>query len=436
MKKTILLACLGLSPSIYAQQSQYLQQYRNQVIQYNQDIKSATHAVSMKKNMENAAKADFLPKLSGQANFRYIGNPSELSVSLPGMDAPVGFQGKDMNYGAGLTLAQPLYSGGAIKAGYEKAKQESIISQFEKERVTNNIIHDADVYYWNKVAQEEMALVAADFKESVAKLVEVVKHRVEEQFTDRNDLLMAEVKLNDAEYRLIQAQNAAEVARMTLNSFSGVSFSDTIPTDHTVIPIKQNDMTCHSIENGMAARPELRISNAQIDVRKSAARIANSQYLPKLSIGADGSYSSPGYNFKTDMNPNYALYAKLSIPLFEWGKRKNTRKAGKYSVQMAQENHLKTADHIRLEIETAYYNYNQAIQKVNLTESSLRKAALSEELAMDKYKEGNLSIVEVLNAQIYHQEARINHIQSKLNTQIARSKMERAIGQINQKNEY
>ena len=70
-------------------------------------------------------------------------------------------------------------------------------------RVTNNIIYDTDVYYWNKVARQEMVTVAEEFKESVATLVEVVKDRVEEEYSDRNDLLIAEVKLNDAEYRLI-----------------------------------------------------------------------------------------------------------------------------------------------------------------------------------------------------------------------------------------
>ena len=57
---------------------------------------------------------------------------------------------------------------------------------------------------------------------------------------------------------------------------------------------------------------------------------------------------------------------------------------------MAIENHHKVADNIRLEIETAFYTYSQAIEKVRLTESSLSKAADSEKMAMDKYKEGNI----------------------------------------------
>ena len=163
--------------------------------------------------------------LSGNANFNYTGNPAELSVDIPSLNEPVSFQGRNSKYGASLTLAQPIYAGGAIKAGYDKAKKESELSHYEQIRITNNIIYDADVYYWNKVARQEMVTVAEELKESVSTLVKVVKDRVDEEYSDRNDLLMAEVKLNDAEYRLIQSRNDAEVARLSMNSFSGIPFN-------------------------------------------------------------------------------------------------------------------------------------------------------------------------------------------------------------------
>ena len=93
---------------------------------------------------------------------------------------------------------------------------------------------------------------------------------------------------------------------------------------------------------------------------------------------------------------------------------------------MAQQNLSKAQDKIRLEIQTAHYNYKQAIDKVELTESSLSKASESEQMAMKRYKEGNVSIVEVINAQLY-QQAQVNYIQSKLNAQMAKTDFERAI---------
>lgn len=430
MKKWIIVCLLGMAVEGHAQQSAFLQQYRVRVKEYNQDIRSADYAIAMRLENEKSARADFLPSLSGGANFNYTGHPLELSVAVPSLNEPLSFQGRDVKYGASLSLLQPVYSGGALKAGYNKAVKESELSRYEKERVANDIVYNADVYYWNKVACDERVRVAEAFKASVSTLVEVVRHRVSEGYTDRNDLLMAEVKLNDAEYRLAQACNDAEVARLSMNSFSGVPFDQVQPTDSVVLlPVQEYDYAL-TVDAAMMGRPELQIASGQVEIQKSVAKLANAQYLPKFAVGIDGSYASPGYDFTSDLNPNYVVYAKLSVPIFEWGKRKNTRKAGRYGVSMALENQSKQTDKVRLEVETAFYTYSRAFRDVQLTESSLSKASESESLAMDKYREGDISIVEVINAQLYHQEAKVNHIQSKLTAQIAKSALEKAMGQI------
>lgn len=430
MKKWIIVCLLGMVVEGHAQQSAFLQQYRVRVKEYNQDIRSADYAIAMRLENEKSARADFLPSLSGGANFNYTGHPLELSVAVPSLNEPLSFQGRDTKYGASLSLLQPVYSGGALKAGYNKAVKESELSRYEKERVANDIVYNADVYYWNKVACDERVRVAEAFKASVSTLVEVVRHRVTEGYTDRNDLLMAEVKLNDAEYRLAQARNDAEVARLSMNSFSGVPFDQVQPTDSVVLlPMQEYDYAL-TVDAAMMGRPELQIASGQVEIQKSVAKLANAQYLPKFAVGIDGSYASPGYDFTSDLDPNYVVYAKLSVPIFEWGKRKNTRKAGRYGVSMAIENQSKQTDKVRLEVETAFYTYSRALRDVQLTESSLSKASESESLAMDKYREGDISIVEVINAQLYHQEAKVNHIQSKLTAQIAKSALEKAMGQI------
>ena len=206
-----------------------------------------------------------------------------------------------------------------------------------------------------------------------------------------------------------------------------------MPIDHSVIALKQFIPLSNEIDNAITSRPEYRIAKNKIELQESSRKIADAHFLPQFHIGVDGSYSSPGSNFKSDLDPNYAIYAKLSIPLFEWGKRKSTRNASSYAINMAQQNLSKTQDKIRLEIQTAHYNYKQAIDKVELTESSLSKASESEQMAMERYKEGNVSIVEVINAQLYHQQAQVNYIQSKLNAQMAKTDFERAIYYLREK---
>lgn len=316
LKKWILLSLLTSGLGLQAQESTLSGQYRELVRNYNQDLRRAEHASAISQETEKSAKADFLPSLSANANFNYTGNPRELSVEIPSIETPLYFQGRDVKYGASLTLTQPVYSGGALKANYEKARKEHESARLEQRRLLNDILHDADVRYWNKVALDEMARVAKEYQNSIATLVKVVGHRVREGYTDRNDLLMAEVKLNDADYRLIQARDNAEVARLALNAYSGIPSEQVIPTD-SIIPPLSEPAYGNIVETAMSQRVELSIATNQVDIQTSNARIANARYLPKFSIGIDGSYASPGYDFTADLSPNYAIYAKLSIPVFE-----------------------------------------------------------------------------------------------------------------------
>lgn len=144
---------LGLALGVHAQESVFLQQYREKVKAYNQDIKSVGYAVSIRQEAAKSAKADFLPSLSGNANASYTGNPLELYRELPSIETPLYFQGRDTKYGASVTLLQPVYSGGALKAGLEKSRKEKESALYEEKRVTNDVLYQADQYYWNKVAK-------------------------------------------------------------------------------------------------------------------------------------------------------------------------------------------------------------------------------------------------------------------------------------------
>ena len=76
-----------LSFPLIAQNSDYQAQYREKVLEYNQDLKAAGYNEAMKQEMIKSARADFKPKLSAKGNFNYTGNPLELSIDLPSMNS-------------------------------------------------------------------------------------------------------------------------------------------------------------------------------------------------------------------------------------------------------------------------------------------------------------------------------------------------------------
>lgn len=427
IEKYILLCLLPLlSTPLLAQESLLQQAYRKKVLNYNQDIKAAQQRLGMEGAYRNAAKSDFKPKLMGGANFSYTGNPTELAISSPQLGGEHTFAGEHMQYGVGLSLEQPLYTGGALKGQLQMATSKQKRAKGDLDRIVNSVLFEADVKYWRAIAQKELVGVAQAYLGAVERLEQVAKHKVEVGYADRNDLLMTEVKLNDAKYKLLRTENSAEIAKLALYSFAAIDEATPLALDTSVLPVREGPSLGGDLNSVVAKRPELMVLNSQLELQYANKKVAKSRFLPQLSIGVDGNYSSPGYNFKSDLVLNYVFYTKLSVPIFEWGKRKSTTKAFDYAIQMVHQEKSKVEDNISLEIKSAYHSYTQAVDQVLLTEHSLEKAQESETLTMERYKEGRISIVEVLNAQLYHQEAQINYIQSKLDAQLAKSDFERA----------
>ena len=366
---TLLFCCLCVQP-VFSQQNSLLEKYRAMALNYNHDLHAADKNIASSMELMKAAKADLKPKLSGDANFQYTGNPIELTINLP-QTPLLTFEGRDMKYGASLSLTQPLYTGGRILESIRLAKHQQSMSIHQAELLQSSVCYQTDMQYWNTVARLELVRIATDYRNSIASLAHTIRERVEAGLVDPQDLLMAEVKLNEAEYQVLQAQNNFETGRMALNSLIGVKLEaetkveDTIPT----VPLSDNLMM-----SGGSNRPELLIAYDRIKIAESHGKLTDSKYKPQLYIGVDGSYSSPGYDFKTDLDPNYAIYARLSVPIFEWGKRRNEKRSSAWKVGMANDYLNKVTDDVNLEVQTARTSLSQAIKQVELTGNSLEKA--------------------------------------------------------------
>jgi len=80
---------------------------------------------------------------------------------------------------------------------------------------------------------------------------------VEVGLVDPQDLLMAEVKLNEAEYQLLQAQSNFETGRMALNSMIGVRLENATELDDQIPVVVIEDSVWLSTG---AERPEIRMA--------------------------------------------------------------------------------------------------------------------------------------------------------------------------------
>ena len=399
-----------LSLPVLAQQSTLLEKYRTMALDYNHDLKAAEKNIAASMEVEKSARADLKPKLSGAASFQYTGNPMELTLDIPSIGLSKTVEGKNLNYGGSLSILQPVYTGGRVLESIRMAQHQQALVGNQAKALNDAVCYQTDIQYWSAVARQEIVDVAEDFRNSIAALVKTIKERVEVGLVDPQDLLMAEVKLNEAEYQLLQAQSNFETGRMALNSMIGVRLEQPTELDAQIPIVVVSDSLW--LSTGMG-RPEIQMAYDKIRIAESTKKLNDSQFKPQFYVGVEGSYSSPGYNFKKDLDPNYAVYAKVSVPIFEWGKRRSEKRVSSFRIGMAEDNLNKVVDRVELEVSVARKALSQAIERVRLSESSLAKAEENEAKAVERYNEGKVSVVEVIDAQTYRQTSQVNYVQAK-----------------------
>lgn len=432
MKKFLVIFALLSVQLASAQQDtlsgSLLQKYRAMALDYNDDLKAAEKHIAASVDLTQAARADRGPKLAAGADASYTGNPIELALNIPGASAPLSFQGTDTKYGFSATLLQPIYTGGRILESIRMAQSEQAMAESHSELVRLLVCYQTDIQYWNTVARSEMTGVTRDYRNSVADLTRIVRERVDAGMSDRQELLTVEVKLNEAEYQLLQAQSELETGRMALNALIGVPLNSQTALDAAVAPVEQ---VAQNLAANRDSRPELKIAQERIHLEKSIMRLTDAPYKPQLHIGANGGYYSPGYDFRPDLSPNYTVYAQVSIPIFEWGKRRSQKRASQQRIGIAADNLHQVETDVELETRTAWTALSQAMQRVELSESSLGKAQENERRATEKYEQGAISVSEVIDAQVYRQTAHMNYVGAKAAAQIHYSELLKAVNGYN-----
>ena len=151
------LLCTGVS---YSQQSPLLEKYRSMALEYSHDLKSADKNY-LPASTGKKRRSDWKPKLSGNANFQYTGQPLQLTLDLPSLEQPMTFEGRDLKYGASLSLLQPVYTGGRILESIRMAGYRHSFASNQEELFRSAVCYQT-IAILNTVARREIVGVAPD----------------------------------------------------------------------------------------------------------------------------------------------------------------------------------------------------------------------------------------------------------------------------------
>ena len=418
MKKIYLIVGAILWGGIVDAQTLSVEQYRQKVLEYNQDIQKSQQAVNGALYSLKGIRTGFFPKLDMTGNYSYQLEKVEF---LPGTDL------KHDNYGVEAGLVQNVYSGSAVRKQYDVAKLQHAIAQLSVEHTVDNMIYAADVSYWSVAANRNLYELSEQFVQIVRELYEIVNKRFEEGAISKTDVLMVQNRLKEAELQLNTNSTNYKTALQSLNIMMGVEPDAAVVLTDSIQKVlwvpKQE-----GLNKALERRADYQSAIMGIEMAKLQTDMARSKYLPQLAVGIKEKYGTTLLNVDGKAQWATTAYAQINIPVFHWGEMRQNVRLSRTQEWTKELERSQLKDQVSKELNNAWVNVIEISKKLEIVYSSLDIAKDNLTLNTFSYNEGKLPIIDVLSAQVSWLQAYTNVVSVNYQYKVALAEYAKALG--------
>ena len=361
--------------------------------------------------------SNYFPQLSWQTGYTRI-RQLQLSDALG--------QNLTFNYYilGQITLQQMLYDFGVTQNQATIKRLDYEAYKTTLTGIINDIIYQTKDAYYNLLYSLENKRVAEDTVKKFEMFYDQAKAFYQIGMNPKVDVTIAETNLSSAKLKLIQADNAVELAIARLNNVMGVPFIDKYNVQErlTYIPV---DVTLNkSVEIVRESRPELQLAELKVESAKQTLKLVKKSYFPTISI--EGQYQRGGKSWNSYYGYNLGGY--LNFPTINGMLIRNEIKEARYLYDKELANAQNTQNSIYLEIQNAFLTLQEKKNQIPVSMLQVKQSKENYELSYGRYKVGEASPTELKDAQIQYQEAQLNYYATLYQYNSARAALEKAVG--------
>jgi outer membrane protein len=405
----------------------------------NPDIRSAEQSLRQAAYNLTGARSNAFPSLSLVGNYQRSWELPEFVFSMPpgfpGGNGEIRVRtGVENTVSGGLVLQQPIYTGGAVRAGIEIASDGVKLSEYSYSSVEQQTIENVYAAFYGVLLAQSLIEVAETAVENAQVNLNQVERRYEHGAASRFELLRAQVQLATIKPNLTESRHRYQVAIEHLKDLLGMEKDVEIsvrgsfePRGKTFVEEDVADL----IDRAYRYRPEYQMQRLQKDISRNNVRIARSEFLPRIVFSSALQWQA----LRDDLNIGYDDFTRFSnselsiqIPLFNgFGSRARHQEArAELQKSEIREEHVRNL--IATEIRAVH---NELVETHEVYRSQVQVMAQAEEgfrLATLLYEEGAATLLEVIDAQLAVTQASTSYFLAIYNFNTASIKLERAIG--------
>ena len=329
------------------------------------------------------------------------------------------------------TISYPIFTGYKIKYGIEAAqfleKATMLDAEKDKQDVILNTTSACVNLYKARVTAKLMEENILQSKQRDVQFASLERNGL----MARNELLKSQLQTSQFELGLLDAQNAIQLAQVSMNLLFGLPESTQLGLDTAFLVEPIQVKTIEEYEQ-MAAQNRGDVK--ALDNRKKAAeagiKIAKGDYYPNVGIG--GGYMA-GYIPKLVTITNaFNLSVGVKYSLSSLWKTDAKVQQAKAREQQMEASEAMLLDDIRLSINKAYQEYLFGVRRLEVLYKDVEQSAENYRISKNKYNNNLLTLTDLLEADIAQLRSKLNLATAKADMYVAYQTLLQKAGLLNQ----
>jgi outer membrane protein len=328
-----------------------------------------------------------------------------------------------------------VYAGGKYKLAEKSTKLLTDVARLDADKSQEDISYAViDTYYsLYKVAQSK--LVIQQNLEAIAAQVKQSQRFFEQGIVTKNDVLRFQLQQENVNLSALEAENNRKIINYNLdillglpeNTELGVNDPDAAFT--TALPLNSY------LELGATNRQELRSLDLRNQVAALNIKSVKANTLPTVGLGANVYYINPSGSF-IPTNHQYIVPMTVGANVAWnfgalWNNKNKVSDARIQQQEVVIQKDIQL-DNVKTEINRNYQNYQLAIQRIPVLESSIIQATENDKLLESKYRNNVASAIDRIDAQTLLYQSKINLEIAKADAGLAYYTLLKSTGKISQ----
>jgi adhesin transport system outer membrane protein len=324
---------------------------------------------------------------------------------------------------AGLTLGMTIFNGFNVQTTYKKLNELKQLGELNTQMAVENLVSGIVSSYYNYINQVQLL-------NNLKYALTLTKERLridEERYllgsSSKLNVLQSRVYLNSDSTKLSRQAETVRATQIQLNELMAVEdLSISFVSKDTSIDVIPDLVFDKLMEETLSKNTSLLIAGANKTISEYDYKLIASRSYPYLNLSSGYSYSLNTYSSGTTKNlltngMNYGL--TLGMNIFDGFNQRRSLKNSSIELMNKELKYQEVEQGVKADLITIYSAYSNYLRLVELEEQNLSTATENLVIAMERYRLGDLSGIDLREVQLSLLEAREGLLSVKYQAKLA-----------------